>query len=253
MEVLFVKVKGFMLDANWVSARLAAHYDDWANSMTGHNIQSNSFSDDTRTYMLRHVWATKQLDPGCFDAEYYLSKNKDLPPWGDPMVAWHHYVMNGQFEGRPFRLLCKRLLEYDPTNPALPMIMDEATQQALAAQIAAQQAALAEQQALAQQQAEQAARAAQQAAQQTAPQEDDARRIMLEDGDEGEVQEKPSTHGNEGHVVQEVHHDGVAPVPVRDTEEGEVGGSPEDRRPFGGGALDWATEADALVNASAQQ
>ncbi len=33
MEVLFVKVKEFMLDANWVSARLASHYDNWANSM----------------------------------------------------------------------------------------------------------------------------------------------------------------------------------------------------------------------------
>ena len=276
MEVLFVKVKGFMLDANWVSARLAAHYDNWANSMTGHNIQSNSFSDDTRAYMLRHVWATKQLDPGCFDAAYYLAKNRDLPPWGDPMVAWHHYVMNGQFEGRPFRLLCKRLLEYDPTNPALPMIMDEATQQAIAAQIAAQQA-MAEQAALAEQQArEQAALAEQQAReqaalaeqQQTAPVEEEARRMMLEQDQEDEEKldgprattEQTVEGGGQAASVEVDHqvaarHDGVAPRAANDPSADRRGGDPpEDHRPFGGPPLlDWVTAADALVNASAEQ
>ena len=43
-----------------------------------------------------------QRGSACFDVELYRARNKDLPP----MTAenyWLHFVMHGQFEGRPSR------------------------------------------------------------------------------------------------------------------------------------------------------
>ncbi len=219
------------------------------NTQRGHDIKKNAFSEDTRDYALRHIWAMKQLEPGCFDSAYYLGKNQDLPRWGDPMIAWHHYVMNGQFEGRPFRygyfgfkcrcyseqhttsaaqqfrLLCKRLLEYDPTNPMIPMIMEEVAE-AQAAQESAQE-------------------------QQATPAADEQQLPVVQQ--EPRLLGPPPPPGSADNE-QEV----ITALPAADIVEhgGTVSDLSDENRPFGGEAapmLDWETVANALVAEETQQ
>lgn len=43
----------------------------------------------------------------CFDATHYIASNADLRGVLESAeAAWHHWVVYGQFEARPYRFTC---------------------------------------------------------------------------------------------------------------------------------------------------
>ncbi len=48
------------------------------------------------------VWQTLRAG---LQVPFYERRNRDLPPMS-PSGRWSHFVMFGQFEGRPFRFKC---------------------------------------------------------------------------------------------------------------------------------------------------
>ncbi|KAK9816513.1 hypothetical protein WJX72_001363 [[Myrmecia] bisecta] len=108
MEVVFVKVKDFLLDVGWVAPTMATTYDRWISTKGVQGVvNSNMYAADRDTYRLPKILALQKRDPACFDFDYYLAKSKDLPSSMTRQAAWDHLVNHGQFEGRSFRFTCK--------------------------------------------------------------------------------------------------------------------------------------------------
>ncbi|KAK9787128.1 hypothetical protein WJX73_004056 [Symbiochloris irregularis] len=107
MEVIFPKVKGFHLDGEWTTPRMAATYDRWMTHQgeTG-SVNSNDYSDKRSFYRLGKMLIMSRRGSRCFDAPFYRQRSHDLPAAWPESSLWIHFVHDGQFEGRPFRFTC---------------------------------------------------------------------------------------------------------------------------------------------------
>lgn len=117
-EVLFVKVKGFMLDAQWPTALTAVKYDTWSNAwvraccvvhrrlhklaQVAQQPNSNDYTRHMALYTEPRAWLMQHRNRSCFDAVFYQQRSADLAGM-EQQDLWPHFVQHGQFEGRPWR------------------------------------------------------------------------------------------------------------------------------------------------------
>jgi hypothetical protein len=98
-----------MLQSEWSFVRQASKYSAWAESQTVGASQGNANEFVSRQWGLRAqrmVYANAR-GPGCFDFEYYVQHNADLAQQaGQHQQLWEHFVLLGQFQGRPHRFSC---------------------------------------------------------------------------------------------------------------------------------------------------
>ncbi|GLI58416.1 hypothetical protein VaNZ11_000118 [Volvox africanus] len=110
LEVMFVKVKDFLLQRNITYALKAAQYDLWLKNEPSRNVSlllSNKYADDELSHKAPRILVTKARGSSCFDVEFYRQRNGDLTGAVNPdTAAWQHYTFYGQFERRPHRFLC---------------------------------------------------------------------------------------------------------------------------------------------------
>jgi hypothetical protein len=108
LEVVFVKVKSYLLNLQWTGPQKAVKFDEWRTAqlspqgMSEQVISSNKWADNMDTFRLPKMLAMQALGPECFDWAFYLEKNRDLVEFPTSML-FQHFAYNGQFEGRPFR------------------------------------------------------------------------------------------------------------------------------------------------------
>ncbi|GAB4817919.1 hypothetical protein N2152v2_004965 [Parachlorella kessleri] len=99
-EIMFVKLKQFLLEANWTTAAQGKKYSQW--SMERDDIRTNEYTAKKDYLRLIKILGMQHRGPACFDFELYRKRNPDLPKWGDQDL-WEHFVKHGQHEGRVFR------------------------------------------------------------------------------------------------------------------------------------------------------
>ncbi|GIL98607.1 hypothetical protein Vretimale_3951 [Volvox reticuliferus] len=107
LEVMFVKVKGFLLQRNITYSLKAAQYDLWLENETSRNVSlllSNKYASNEFSYKAPRILVAKARGSSCFDAEFYRQRNRDLMDMvNSDTTAWQHYTFYGQFERRPHR------------------------------------------------------------------------------------------------------------------------------------------------------
>lgn len=103
-EVMFVKVKEFLLEANWTTATSAKKYTTW--NRRQHKVAENEYTAKKTELRNMKILNMRARGSACFDFDFYRSKNPDLPVWGHETM-WEHFVTSGQHEGRVFRFRCK--------------------------------------------------------------------------------------------------------------------------------------------------
>lgn len=106
-EVMFVKIKDYLLDANWTNAEMAQKYTGWMESRAATGaagVVSNEYTGKRDALRRAKIAGMRERGPACFDFDYYKLRNPDLPvpPWTASHL-WEHFVMYGQHEGRVFR------------------------------------------------------------------------------------------------------------------------------------------------------
>ncbi|KAA6422349.1 MAG: hypothetical protein FRX49_07819, partial [Trebouxia sp. A1-2] len=101
LEVVFIKVKSFLLQADWPAPKTSQTYDRWR-TFKGAPItaQSNAYADHMGVYRNARISVMAARGSGCFNFELYRSKNS--LPFEDGTSLWDHFVQHGQFEGRTF-------------------------------------------------------------------------------------------------------------------------------------------------------
>ncbi|KAK9841148.1 hypothetical protein WJX74_000759 [Apatococcus lobatus] len=114
LEVVFVKVKSYLLDLQWQAPMRAVKFDSWmtakkAGLLQGAEISSNEWVANADKFRLPKMLGLQALGSSCFDWQKYLHHNKDLAAFPPP-VLFQHFVFNGQFEGRQYRFLPDCLL-----------------------------------------------------------------------------------------------------------------------------------------------
>lgn len=108
-EVVFVKVKGDMVQSGWSYAMYAKKYEQWLEASEAHNqeISTNVWKTNTAEIKGPKIAYLRQRGNKCFDFDYFMEVNKDLPAsFPDKEAVWEYFVTGGQFEGRPFRFTC---------------------------------------------------------------------------------------------------------------------------------------------------
>jgi len=103
-EVIFVKVKDYLLQANWTAATAASKYSHWVSDHDD-DIRLNEYTKKKKYLQEVKVLGMRAKGDGCFDYDFYRERNPDLPAWGMKQL-WEHFVKNGQHEGRQFRFDC---------------------------------------------------------------------------------------------------------------------------------------------------
>lgn len=116
-EVMFVKVKEFLLEANWTTATSAKKYTTWNRGQ--HKIADNEYNAKKTELRNMKVLNMRARGSACFDFDFYRAKNPDLPVWGHETM-WEHFVTSGQHEGRVFRFRCKPGAVEFPKPPPSP-------------------------------------------------------------------------------------------------------------------------------------
>ncbi|KAF8068311.1 UVR8 [Scenedesmus sp. PABB004] len=119
LEVLFVKVKSYMLASDISFSKKATRYqawqaqsDAWAAAPAGGGrnfsaLSRNEYLDQLHRHKAPRVLEARARGAGCFDFDYYAKENPDLRAlWGDATGLWRHYVYYGQFAARPHRWTC---------------------------------------------------------------------------------------------------------------------------------------------------
>lgn len=104
-EVMFVKFKEFLLEANWTVAMQSKKYSEWS-MHEDKNIRENEYTAKKEQLRMAKIVGMRQRGDACFDYDLYRQRNPDLPKWGKKDL-WEHFVKHGQHEGRVFRFLCK--------------------------------------------------------------------------------------------------------------------------------------------------
>lgn len=103
-EVMFIKVKEFLLDANWTAATVADKYSKWIMEEE-EDITTNEYVKNKAYLREVKIIGMRAKGDACFDYEFYKVRNPDLPKWAHSQI-WEHFVKNGQHEGRQFRFDC---------------------------------------------------------------------------------------------------------------------------------------------------
>ncbi|GLC37809.1 hypothetical protein PLESTM_000650400 [Pleodorina starrii] len=108
LEVMFVKVKEFLLQRNVSYALKAAQYDTWLEQGPSNlsTVVSNKYASDEFSYKAPRILVAKARGSSCFDADFYRRRNPDLTDISSEASAWRHYTFYGQFERRPRRFTC---------------------------------------------------------------------------------------------------------------------------------------------------
>ena len=75
------------------------------------DVTSNAYVTDAASIRAPKIALLKGRGPVCWDGDFYLHHNPDLPAGGIATTAqaWDHYLTGGQFEGRPSRYTHPRL------------------------------------------------------------------------------------------------------------------------------------------------
>lgn len=107
-EIMFVPMDLVVVENGYTYAKQAAVYDAWLSLQDADrsDISSNVWEHDAMAIKRQRMAYVQSRGPGCFDTNYYLSKNPDLFVIPTPLQLWDHFVSNGQFEGRSFRWSC---------------------------------------------------------------------------------------------------------------------------------------------------
>eukprot|EP00879_Flechtneria_rotunda_P012042 GHRR01012577.1.p1 GENE.GHRR01012577.1~~GHRR01012577.1.p1 ORF type:complete len:347 (+),score=93.53 GHRR01012577.1:547-1587(+) len=112
LEVMFVKVKSYMITSEISFSKKALKYQHWqqqATSWTGNfsSLSTNEYLDELHKIKTPRVLEARARGSHCFDFDYYMRENPDLKPiWGNLQALWRHYVYYGQFDARPHRFVC---------------------------------------------------------------------------------------------------------------------------------------------------
>lgn len=69
------------------------------------DVTSNAYVTDAASIRAPRIALLQGRGPVCWDGDFYLQHNPDLPAGGIVSVAqaWDHYLISGQFEGRSSR------------------------------------------------------------------------------------------------------------------------------------------------------
>mmetsp|Transcript_12697 Transcript_12697/g.38289 ORF Transcript_12697/g.38289 Transcript_12697/m.38289 type:complete len:419 (-) Transcript_12697:2891-4147(-) len=108
-EVMFVKVKGVLLANDWSYSRYGVKYGQWMDEQMDKgeaDVTSNVWKTNPAPLKAPKIAYSRSRGAHCFDVKYYTTKNVDLKHLTDLADIWEHYVMLGQFEGRPFQFNC---------------------------------------------------------------------------------------------------------------------------------------------------
>lgn len=73
------------------------------------DVTSNAYVTDAESIRAPRIALLRGRGPVCWDADFYLKHNPDLPLGGivSASQAWEHYIASGQFESRSSR--CTRI------------------------------------------------------------------------------------------------------------------------------------------------
>jgi hypothetical protein len=111
-ETLFVPVNDGAVMSGWTAAKTAEKYESW--------MEETHKKDAVPVDVISNEWVTQgwrikaeklvtmnARGPGCFDFSYYLEHNPDIEELADvPLLLWEHFLVLGQFQGRPHRFSC---------------------------------------------------------------------------------------------------------------------------------------------------
>ena len=104
-EVMFVKVKGHLLQQKWPYMVSADKVTKWKKATVA-SIATNDYVTRPAKYQLPHKLVVLARGMDCFDCEYYIRVNLDIPRTWSCVQAFNHYVNTGSFEGRKARYTC---------------------------------------------------------------------------------------------------------------------------------------------------
>ncbi|WIA10790.1 hypothetical protein OEZ85_010958 [Tetradesmus obliquus] len=116
LEVMFAKVKSYMLAAEVSFSKKAAKYEAWQQQSAAwpgnfSALSSNEYLDQLPKFKTPRVLEARARSSRCFDFDYYMKENPDLKHiWGNITLLWRHFVYYGQFDARPHKYTCD--LEY---------------------------------------------------------------------------------------------------------------------------------------------
>lgn len=71
------------------------------------DVTTNAYVTDAASIRAPKIALLRGRGPVCWDGDFYLHHNPDLPAGGVATIAqaWDHYLISGQFEGRPSRYI----------------------------------------------------------------------------------------------------------------------------------------------------
>eukprot|EP00892_Ulva_mutabilis_P000760 jgi/Ulvmu1/10685/UM067_0010.1 len=126
MELMFVKVRGSLLQSGAPSAQAAAAYDHCYNQAATASVDVHASPVTNRLWDLRapEIIHKAAFGLNCFDCEFYKEHNDDLAG----LSCWNaflHFVNNGQFELRKHRFTCGTQLK-DVVVPYSPSVTGDA-------------------------------------------------------------------------------------------------------------------------------
>lgn len=108
LEVMFVRVERNLLALEWSSATAAVAIDRWMNHKRDSvAVTSNLYDEMLPKVKRERSTAMAARGSTCFDVAYYADSNQLLPQM-DKRKLWEHFVLEGQFEARPFRFRCPK-------------------------------------------------------------------------------------------------------------------------------------------------
>lgn len=108
-ETVFVPVSLGPAQSDWSFVRQALKYSAWHEAQTSGTPQgnSNAFVSDAWTLRAPRMIYANSRGPGCFDFDFYVQHNPDMHSKASMhQLLWEHYVLVGQFQGRPHRFTC---------------------------------------------------------------------------------------------------------------------------------------------------
>eukprot|EP00775_Hariotina_reticulata_P012780 gene12780-12909_t len=112
LEVMFVKLKSYMITSEISFSKKALKYQHWQQQSASwpgsfNATSSNEYLDELYKFKTPRVLESRARGSACFDFDFYLKQNPDLKPlWGKPLAIWRHFVYYGQFDARPHKFIC---------------------------------------------------------------------------------------------------------------------------------------------------
>ena len=97
-EVMFVKMKSYLLDRGIPYVEHARAATRWASETGG--VASNAFVTDARRHRASNFLKGQARGLRCFDCRHYKAENIDLPRSWTCLQAFNHFLWSGELEGR---------------------------------------------------------------------------------------------------------------------------------------------------------